>query len=193
MPSNPPHVDADAAGAFDAMPQSGDGSAPTPSIISAETPSEIADFTETRLQDSDTGAAPLGAALPLIGNRPAAEQQRILLAVLGLGLLGLIVLTVSSFVSAGRGSAQVAASGQALMQSQRLAKSVSQALTGNPTAFPEVKESSEVLASNVRSLKNGEGPSPPRRRASRTRSMRRCRWSIAPRRAPPPWSRSRRR
>ena len=58
--------------------------------------------------------------------------------------------------SAGRGSAQVGASGQALMQSQRLAKSVSQALIGNPTAFPEVKESAEVLASNVRSLKNGE-------------------------------------
>ncbi len=132
--------------------------APTPSIISAETPSEIADFTETRLQGSDTGMAPLGATLPLIGNRPAAEQQRILLAVLGIGLFGLIVLTAMSFVSAGRGSAQVAASGQALMQSQRLAKSVSQALTGNPTAFPEVKESAEVLASNVRSLKNGDGP-----------------------------------
>ena len=143
----------DPAAAFDAMPQSGEGTTPTPSIISAETPSEIADFTETRLQDSDTGAAPLGAALPLIGNRPATEQQRILLAILGFGLLGLIVLTVSSFVSAGRGSAQVAASGQALMQSQRLAKSVSQALTGNPTAFPEVKDSAEVLGNNVRSLK----------------------------------------
>ena len=151
--SDVPSAASDPAAAFDAMPQSGEGTTPTPSIISAETPSEIADFTETRLQDSDTGAAPLGAALPLIGSRPATEQQRILLAILGLGLLGLIVLTVSSFVSAGRGSAQVAASGQALMQSQRLAKSVSQALTGNPTAFPEVKDSAEVLANNVRSLK----------------------------------------
>jgi twitching motility protein PilJ len=156
-PSNVPLADSEAAAAFDAMPQSGDGAAPTPSIISAETPSEIADFTETRLQESDTGAAPLGSSLPLIGNRPAAEQQRILLAILGLGLLGLLVLTVSSFVGSGRGSAQVAASGQALMQSQRLAKSVSQALTGNPTAFPEVKESAEVLASNVHSLKDGSG------------------------------------
>ena len=32
------------------------------------------------------------------------------------------------------------------MQSQRLAKSVSQALIGSPTAFPEVKDSAEVLA-----------------------------------------------
>jgi twitching motility protein PilJ len=157
-PTDLPLADIEAAAAFDAMPQSGDGASRSPSIISSETPSEIADFTETRLQDSDTGAAPLGAALPLIGNRPAAEQQRILLAVLGVGLVGLIVLTILSFVSAGRGSSQVAASGQALMQSQRLAKSVSQALTGNPTAFPEVKESAEVLGNNVRSLKNGDGP-----------------------------------
>src|SRR5437763_56435 len=111
----------------------------------------------SRLQGADPGAAPLGAALPLLGERPAAEQQRILLAMLGGGLVGLIVLTILSFSSAGRGSAQVAASGQALMQSQRLAKSVSQALTGNPAAFPEVKQSAEVLGSNVRSLKTGDG------------------------------------
>jgi hypothetical protein len=42
-PSSLPRADIDSA-AFDAMPQSGDGGAPTPSIISAETPSEIADF-----------------------------------------------------------------------------------------------------------------------------------------------------
>jgi twitching motility protein PilJ len=153
-----PLADVEAAGAFDAMPQHGDGAAPPSSIISEVVPSENADFTETRLQGADTGAAPLGAALPLIGERPAAEQQRILLAMLGVGLVGLIVLTILSFSSAGRGSAQVAASGQALMQSQRLAKSVSQALTGNPTAFPEVKNSAEVLAENVRSLKTGDGP-----------------------------------
>jgi twitching motility protein PilJ len=153
-----PLADVEAAAAFDAMPQHGDGGSPSSSIISEVVPSESADFTETRLQGADTGAAPLGAALPLIGERPAAEQQRILLAMLGLGLIGLIVLTILSFTSAGRGSAQVAASGQALMQSQRLAKSVSQALTGNPTAFPEVKDSATVLAENVRSLKNGDGP-----------------------------------
>ena len=35
------------------------------------------------------------------------------------------------------------------MQSQRLAKSVSQAMIGNPAAFPEVKESGSVLANTV--------------------------------------------
>ena len=86
-----PLADVEAAAAFDAMPQHGDGAAPPSSIISEVAPSESADFTETRLQGADTGAAPLGAALPLIGERPAAEQQRILLAMLGVGLVGLIV------------------------------------------------------------------------------------------------------
>jgi twitching motility protein PilJ len=43
-----------------------------------------------------------------------------------------------------------------LMQSQRLAKSVSQALIGSPEAFPEVLDSSTVLASNLRGLRNGD-------------------------------------
>jgi len=51
---------------------------------------------------------------------------------------------------------QVGASGQALTQSQRLAKSVSHALLGSPQAFAEVKESSEILAKSVRGLKNGD-------------------------------------
>ena len=129
--------DSQSAAAFDAMPQAGDGAPQPSSIISEAVPSGIADFTETRLQGSDTGAAPLGSALPLIGDRPAAEQQRILLALLGVGLLGLIVLDHPVVRLGGRGSAQVAASGQALMQSQRLAKSVSQALTGNRRRFPK--------------------------------------------------------
>ncbi len=154
-----PLSDAEAAAAFDVTADGND--AGPPSIITQETPSEIAAFTETRLQEGDAApAAVSGSALPLIGGRPAAEQQRILLAALVVGLIGLIVLTIASFVSSGRGAAQVAASGQALMQSQRLAKSVSQAMTGTASAFPEVKESADVLASNVRSLKTGDGPVP---------------------------------
>ncbi|MEO6363659.1 MAG: methyl-accepting chemotaxis protein [Caldimonas sp.] len=153
-----PLADVEAAAAFDAQSlEAGNEAAPPSSIIHEAVPSESADFTETRLQDRETGAMPLGNALPLIGHRPAGDQQRILLVLLGLGLLGLIILTFLSFASAGRGSAQVAASGQALMQSQRLAKAVSQALTGTASAFPEVKESAEVLAANVRGLKSGQG------------------------------------
>ena len=49
--------------------------------------------------------------------------------------------TLLALSAANRGATQVGASGQALMQSQRLAKSVSQALVGSAAAFPEVRES----------------------------------------------------
>ena len=125
------------------------------SIITEAAPSEMAEFSETRIQEGAAAAA--GTGLPLIGDRPVAQQQRILSIMVGLGLIGLIVMTVWSLIAANRGSAQVAASGQALMQSQRLAKSVSQALIGSASAFPEVKDSAEVLVRNVKGLKNGEG------------------------------------
>jgi twitching motility protein PilJ len=131
------------------------------SIISEQTASELADYSELHRADgtSDLDAAALGAGtgLPLIGNKPQATQQRILTALVVLGLLGVIVMTATSLISANRGSAQVAASGQALMQSQRLAKSVSQALVGNPQAFVEVRESTDVLTRVVRGLRTGDG------------------------------------
>ncbi|MBN9324547.1 MAG: type IV pili methyl-accepting chemotaxis transducer N-terminal domain-containing protein, partial [Delftia acidovorans] len=50
----------------------------------------------------------------------------------------------------------LAATGQALMQSQRLAKSVSQALTGAAPSFADVQDSAGVLARNVRALTSGD-------------------------------------
>ena len=132
---------------------------PEASIITEAAPSEMADFSETRVLDAEANPA-AGSPLPLIGNRSLADQQCILFALVALGLLGLIVMTVLSLLSANRGAAQVAASGQALMQSQRLAKSVSQALVGNAAAFPEVQESADVLVQNVRGLNSGEGTIP---------------------------------
>ena len=126
------------------------------SIISEAAPSEIADFSETRLPSGDNAAIMAGTGVPLIGSRPVGQQQRILGAMVLLGLVGLVAMTVSSLNQANKGAAQVGASGQALMQSQRLAKSVSQALIGSAQAFPEVKESTEVLARNVRGLAKGD-------------------------------------
>ena len=111
---------------------------PGASIISEAAPSEMADFSETRIQEDPLVADAAGTGLPIIGNRPVAEQQRVLFAMVALGLIGLILITLLSLYSANRGAAQVGASGQALMQSQRLAKSVSQALIGSAAAFPEV-------------------------------------------------------
>jgi twitching motility protein PilJ len=62
-------------------------------------------------------------------------------------------VTVFALNQADRVAQQVAGTGQSLMQSQRLAKSVSQALVGSAQAFPDVKESADVLAKTVRGLK----------------------------------------
>ena len=85
---------------------------------------------------------------------PVRQRLLILMVITGLG--GLIVMTGLSLLSAQRGAAQLGASGQALMQSQRLAKSVSQALIGSPQAFGEVRDSAAVLLRNVNGLRTGD-------------------------------------
>ncbi|MEY4564358.1 MAG: hypothetical protein RLZZ618_3635 [Pseudomonadota bacterium] len=127
------------------------------SIITEAAPSEIADFSDTRMPPSEAAALGEGTGLPLIGTQPVARQQAILGAMVLAGLLGLAGMSIYSINSATKGAAQVGASGQALMQSQRLAKSVSQALIGSASAFPEVKDSTTVLARNVRGLATGAG------------------------------------
>jgi twitching motility protein PilJ len=130
---------------------------PDSSIITEAAPSELADYADARA----TATAAAGASgLPVIGRWSGAAQQRFLIALMVIGVLGLIVLTALSLLSASHGSAQVGATGQALMQSQRLAKSVSQALVGSAAAFPEVSESADVLVRNVRGLKDGSGDIP---------------------------------
>jgi len=142
------------AASFEAAPRMQPAAGGDSSIITEAAPSELADFGETRLP-GDAAHAEVGSGLPLVGNRPVAQQQRILFGMVGIGLVGLVAVTVASLIFAHRGADQVGASGQALMQSQRLAKSVSQALIGSPQAFPEVRESTEVLAKSVRGLNKG--------------------------------------
>ncbi len=95
-------------------------------------------------------------ALPLLGSAPAATQQRRLFALAGIGAVVLALVAGWVLQQAERSAQQLAATGQALMQSQRLAKSVSQALVGSPQAFPEVAESAGVLSRNVRALSGGD-------------------------------------
>ena len=95
--------------------------------------------------------------LPLLGRSTAAAHQRRLLALLAVGVVVLALIAFWVLRQADRSAQQMAATGQSLMQSQRLAKSVSQALMGSPQAFPDVVESSGVLARNVRALNAGDG------------------------------------
>lgn len=95
-------------------------------------------------------------SLPLLGRSTAAGHQRRLLALLAIGVVALALIAGWVLQQADRTAQQLAATGQSLMQSQRLAKSVSQALVGNPQAFPDMVESSGVLARNVRALNTGD-------------------------------------
>jgi twitching motility protein PilJ len=141
------------------MNQSGFSQSPTTltnesSILSEGMPSEVGgEYTETRLPGD--GAAAVASGLPLIGHLPLLRQQRALLGVVSVGLLALLAGAWFAISAANRGATQQGATGQALMQSQRLAKSVSQALVGSASAFAEVREASDVLAKNVRALKDG--------------------------------------
>src|SRR5690606_22159660 len=126
--------------------------ADTTSIISEAAPSEFPpDYHEQRMA-AESGAVSTSqrtTGLPFIGQWGLGRQQRMLFAAFVIGLLGLMLSAFFSINSADRRAAQAAATGQALMQSQRLAKSVSQALIGRAPAFLEVDESAKVLASNV--------------------------------------------
>ena len=118
-----------------------------------------ADAFTNRAADADEALVPENPdllTLPLLGRRTIAQHQRILLILLGVSVLVLAGVAYRALSQADTVAQQVAATGQSLMQSQRLAKSVSQALVGSAQAFPDVRESSDVLAKTVRGLKSGE-------------------------------------
>ena len=111
--------------------------------------SAVDESEDLALPDDDT------FAVPLLGTRTAAQHQRLLSILLGLALFALVITGFWTVSRTDKGARQVGAIGQSLMQSQRLAKSVSQALVGSPEAFGEVKESAAALTANVRGLQDG--------------------------------------
>ncbi|MCJ0762066.1 methyl-accepting chemotaxis protein [Variovorax sp. CYS-02] len=114
---------------------------------------------ESQMADSELETLAGGSdrlALPLLGRRTIVQHQRILATLLGIALVVFAAVAFFALNQADKVAQQVAATGQSLMQSQRLAKSVSQALVGSAQAFPDVKESSDVLAKTVRGLKVGD-------------------------------------
>jgi len=128
------------------------------SIFTEAAPSELAlDYSDLPAAPTRPSALPFSSGLPWMSGWPVALQQRLAAVLFALGLIGTLATAVWALNASNRSAAQVAAAGQAQTQSQRLAKSVSQALLGNPAAFVEVKESSEVLARNVRGLQTGAG------------------------------------
>ncbi|MBP6598364.1 MAG: type IV pili methyl-accepting chemotaxis transducer N-terminal domain-containing protein [Giesbergeria sp.] len=94
--------------------------------------------------------------LPLLGRGTAESLQKRLLVLVAIGAVVLALMAGWVLQQADRAAQQLATTGQSSMQSQRLAKSVSQALVGSPQAFPDVVESSGVLMRNVRALNSGD-------------------------------------
>jgi twitching motility protein PilJ len=95
-------------------------------------------------------------SVPLLGRRTTTTHQRTLFTLLAFSLVVLGGVAFYAVTTADKVAQQVAGTGNSLMQSQRLAKSVSQALIGSPQAFPDVKESAQVLAQTVRGLQAGD-------------------------------------
>ncbi|MBX9610307.1 MAG: type IV pili methyl-accepting chemotaxis transducer N-terminal domain-containing protein [Burkholderiales bacterium] len=119
------------------------------------------DFADSKLVTEEESILPTQESgelmsLPLLGKRTTVQHQRVLATLLGFSLVVLAAVTFFALSQADRVAQQIEATGQSLMQSQRLAKSVSQALVGSPQAFPEVRESADVLAKSVRGLRSGD-------------------------------------
>ncbi len=108
--------------------------------------------------ESDAPDSQLGEliALPVIGRRTFVQHRNLLYIGIAVSLVGLAIAALFAFRSADKTTQQLAATGRALMQSQRLAKSVSQALVGGAQAFPDVADSSSALVKNTHGLRDGD-------------------------------------
>lgn len=95
-------------------------------------------------------------SIPGLGRRTVVQHQRTLFFMLGSALLILAVVTLYALNQSDKIAQQLGVTGQALMQSQRLAKSISQAVVGSAKAFPEVSESVGILAKSTRGLRDGD-------------------------------------
>jgi len=123
-----------------------------PAAIKLGPPLKAADV-EAIAPKADTGDL---VSIPGLGSRTVVQQQRTLFFLGGASLLVLGAVTVYALNQSDKVAQQLGATGQALMQSQRLAKSVSQAVVGSAQAFPDVSDSADVLSKTTRGLQSGD-------------------------------------
>jgi twitching motility protein PilJ len=146
-------MDPNATGSMDSVDGSGQMAMASVAANPDDPDSSVTDDSVAPLEG--TSEAEL-ISVPLLGRRSIVTHQRILFTLLALALVVLGAVAIFAVNRADKVAQQVGGTGQSLMQSQRLAKSVSQALVGSAQAFPDVKEASEVLAKQVRGLKSGD-------------------------------------
>ena len=99
----------------------------------------------------------LSFRLPIIGTQPVNTQVQVLLILLGLSFVVVIAVLALDNRLASNGTLQTEIVGDTLMHTQRLAKAAPNAVGGNPNAFVELKESRDVIASNLDALSSGDG------------------------------------
>ncbi len=95
-------------------------------------------------------------SVPGLGRRSVRAQRRLLSALLAASLAVVIPAAVYKLQLLDTLAQQIAATGQSLMQSQRLAKSVTQAVVGNPQAFVDLAASADVLSRSIAGLEHGD-------------------------------------
>ncbi|UXH77706.1 methyl-accepting chemotaxis protein [Roseateles amylovorans] len=126
-----------------------------PSIITTAQPTP--EFQDTGNGFQPTASAPDAPKTMPTVQPPQPRRQGLFTMLVVAGLIGTTSFVTWSLINSNQSAAQVRGAGQAAMQSQRLAKAVSTALLGNKNAFPEMKESAEVLTGVISSLRDGNG------------------------------------
>jgi twitching motility protein PilJ len=117
---------------------------------------DTSDFSESRMVEPKEALDSELVPLPLLGRATTVRHQRRLYILLVVGVIALALIGGAALNRANRSAQQLAATGQALLQSQRLAKSVTQAIIGNPQAFADVKESADTLSRIGKGLETGD-------------------------------------
>jgi twitching motility protein PilJ len=156
-PKNP-EGDADAdASVMLAMPdQNPDGEPPETVQVSRQTVAgALLAAPESPMSEPGVVDADL-ILLPGLGARTASTHQRILGIALGVSLLLLASVTLYALNQSDKVAQQLSVAGQSLMQSQRLAKAISQALVGYVPAFADVTDSVDILVKSAHGLRDGD-------------------------------------
>ncbi len=143
-----------------AMPEDSSSAAGGETVQEGEAPAAMKLGPPLKEADADAIAPKADAgdlvSIPGLGSRTVVQQQRTLFFLGGASLLVLGAVTVYALNQSDKVAQQLGATGQALMQSQRLAKSVSQAVVGSAQAFPDVSDSADVLSKTTRGLQSGD-------------------------------------
>ena len=121
----------------------------------ASPPSPLADGVASAV-DPQLDASHLLISVPGLGKRTVTAQRRLLGGLLAVSLVVVLPAAAYKLWLSNALAQQTNATGQSLVQSQRLAKSVTQALAGNPQDFVDMASSADLLSKSIAALQKGD-------------------------------------